>query len=150
MTSDGISKKEWGIIKSLSTKVANAVCSGDDVKATKYTKGLLAELDNLEQKYGELPSILATRADYITDVSESLSLLKKAYNLAEKHDDRANLTFIASSIAEAYIDDLGDIKNGRYWLTTLSACLKKYYDEYEFKVYKKLLKKIEPKAKENV
>lgn len=140
MTSDGISTKDWDRVKERASKIATAVCSDKSAQAKKETKVLLVLLDQLQKRYGELPSILATRADYVTSDAESLGLLKKAYALAEKTNDKANLTYIASSLAELYVVDRCDKKNGKLWLAKLRTCLRRYFDEHEFNVYKTLQK----------
>lgn len=142
MTSDGISTKDWDRVKERAAKIATAVCSDKTAQAKKETKALLALLDHLQERYGELPSILATRADYVANRSESLRLLKKAYALADKAKDKANLTYIASSLAELYAVDRRDKKNGKFWLAKLRTGLRKHFDEQEFNVYKTLQKKL--------
>lgn len=142
MTSDGISTKDWDRVKERAAKIATAVCSNKSAQAKKETKALLALLDQLQKRYGELPSVLATRADYVTSASESLGLLKKAYAIAEKANDKANLTYITSSLAELYVVDRRDKKNGKRWLAKLRACLKRHFDKHEFNVYKTLRKMI--------
>jgi len=140
MTSDGISAKDWDRVKALAAKIATVVCSKKKAQAKEETKALLVLLDQLQKRYGELPSILATRADYVTSASESLSLLKKAYALAEKAGDTANLTYITSSLAELYVVDRHDKKNGKLWLAKLRSCLKMHFDKHEFNVYTTLQK----------
>ena len=140
MTPDGISTKDWDRVKARAAKVATAVCSDKSTQAKKETKTLLALLDQLQKRYGELPSILATRADYVTDVAQSLGLLKRAYSLTENAKDKANLTYIASSLAELYMLDQRDKKNGKLWLAKLRTSLRSHFDEHEFNVYKALQK----------
>lgn len=142
MTSDGISTKDWDRVKDRAAKIATAVCSDKNVQAKKETKALLALLDRLQKQYGELPSILATRADHVASSSESLGLLKQAYALAEKTNDNANLNYIASSIAELYMIDRQDKRNGKLWLAKLRTGLRRHFDEHEFKIYKTLQKMI--------
>jgi hypothetical protein len=149
VTSDGITTTDWDRIKALAARFANAICSDRSAQAVKCRNALLVSLDKLEHKYGKLPSIIATRADYVSDVSESIGLLKKAYSLAEKMNDRKNLTHIASSLAELYLIDQQDRKNGKLWLVKLKACLKRYFDTHEFDVYKTLQKMIGTRAQQH-
>jgi hypothetical protein len=138
MTPDGISAKDWDNVKARAAKIATAICSEKNAQAKKETKALLVLLDKLQKRYGELASILATRADYVSSASESIGLLKKAYAIAEKANDKANLTYITSSLAELYVVDRRDKKNGKLWLAKLRICLKRYFDKHEFNVYKTL------------
>lgn len=140
MTSDGISTKDWDRVKERAAKIATAVCSDKSAQAKKETTALLVLLDQLQKRYGELPSILATRADYVTGATKSLGLLKKAYALAEKTNDKTNLTYIASSLAELYVVDRRDKKNGKLWLAKLRTGLRGHFDEHEFNLYKTLQK----------
>lgn len=140
MTPDGITEKEWGKVKELAAKIANASLPGQEIDFDKYQDKLLHFLDELENKYGELPSILATRADYVADASTSIVLLEKAYKLAKSRNDVANLTYIASSIAETYVERLSDFKTAQYWINELEKCLGAYFDEDEFQTLQTLRK----------
>lgn len=138
MTSDGISAKDWDKVKNLAAKIVNAE---DDINTSRYTDALLVLLDKLSEKYGELPSILATKADYIADPTASIDLFIKAFNAAKRINDYKNMTYIASSLAEAYFE-LHNISNCRYWLSKLNICLKTYFDATELKTYKSLRGKV--------
>ena len=72
MTSDGISDADWDVVHALAVEIVNA---SESEAAVRTTAALLCHLDTLEQKYGALPSILATRADYVEDAGERLRLL---------------------------------------------------------------------------
>ena len=62
--------------------------------------GCLSTLDRLEVTYGALPSILATRADYLDDEDPRREeLLLQAYALAESRHDTMNLLDVAHSLA---------------------------------------------------
>lgn len=116
-TSDGINSDDWDAVHDLSLKIVNAEAESE---TNIYTNQLLQYLDDLESKYGALPSILATRADYVLDVEEKAALLRQAYVLAEASGDATNLKEIAHSLAELYIEDLKDSYEGRTWLKRLS------------------------------
>ena len=60
MTSDGISDDDWEIVHELAVAIVNAETDGQSARSTSR---LLAFLDELEARYGSLPSILATRAE---------------------------------------------------------------------------------------
>ncbi len=131
MTPDGISAADWDKITELAADIANATSSDDELLISEYTRQILLLLEQMEEKYGALPSILATRADYIDDQFESLRLLTRAFDIAATRKDSKNCTFVASSISRIYIEDLLDIKIGKEWLGKLKACLEKYSDETE-------------------
>lgn len=76
-TSDGIATNDWETIRDLALTVVNRSGAGDDASLDR--KSLRHALDKLEKKYGRLPSILSTRANYVDDSELSLSLLKDAY-----------------------------------------------------------------------
>lgn len=115
-TSDGISGEDWDRVHDLSLKIVNAEAESEE---NIYTNQLLQYLDKLEGEYGPLPSILATRADYVSDTKEQSALLRQAYALAEASSDIANLKEIAHSLAELYIEDLRDPAEGQTWIKRL-------------------------------
>lgn len=116
-TPDGINAEDWDIVHDLSLKIVNAEAESEE---KIYTSQLLQCLDELEVKYGALPSILATRADYVSDANEQAALLRQAYALAEASNDCANLREIAHSLAELYVEDLQDPLEGQVWINRLS------------------------------
>jgi hypothetical protein len=115
-TSDGISGEDWDAVHDLSLKIVNAEAESEE---NIYTNQLLLYLDELEAKYGVLPSILATRADYVSDVNEKSVLLRQAYALADASRDNPNLKEIAHSLAELYIENLKDSSEGQIWIERL-------------------------------
>lgn len=119
-TSDGISSEDWDMVHDLSLKIVNAEAESEE---HIYTNQLLQYLDELEVKYGVLPSILATRADYVSDTNEQSALLRQAYALAEASRDISNLKEIAHSLAELYIEDLQDPSEGQTWTERLRSHL---------------------------
>jgi hypothetical protein len=144
-TTDGITNRDWDKVHTLALLVVKA--SGSKPSNLKAAKArLLRYLEKLESKYGELPSILATRADFITNTAESLTLLKRAYALAKKSNDKANLTYIASSIAELYVEYRCDKKHGKIWLEKLRTCLINCFDKGEYGVYKALQKVVKKRV----
>lgn len=139
-TSDGISKEEWKEIEELAEKIVSADDSDDENLAREYTRDIIRKLNNLQNKYGDLPSILATKADYVDDINQALIILKKAYEIAQSMNDKKNLTLISSSLAQKYIEELEDNKQGKIWLDELRINLNNSYDDYEFKEYIRLRK----------
>jgi hypothetical protein len=125
-TSDGISTEDWNAVHELVLSIANAEAEAEE---NIFTNQLLQVLDELEGRYGALPSILATRADYVSDVSEQAVLFKQAYALAESSNDIRNLKLISHSLAELYIRELKDPSEGRVWLKRLEAQIQFSPDE---------------------
>ena len=116
-TSDGISTKDWDIVHELSLNLFNTVDTEEELNSRKR---LMDYLDNLEVEYGQLPGILATRADFIVDVERKKYLLLHAYALAETRGDQCNQLEIAHSLSEIYIEDFRDAKEGTKWLDCFS------------------------------
>jgi len=141
MTSDGISKRDWDRVTEVAIRIVNVSSLRNDELVLPYTRQMLCLLDRLQRKYGELPSLLATRADYTEDESERLRLLKRAYRLAKTRHDKVNCVLIASSIAEIYIEDLRNVEKGKSWLDSLESCLSEYRDESEMREFRRLKKK---------
>ena len=142
-TPDGISDDDWNGIEDLARDAANATLSGDDLWYAATVEQLLGRLRILESKYGRRPSILATTADYLDDHREAVHLLETAYLLAERLDDAANMTYIASSLAQRYVDDLSDLASGRKWVDRLRRCLVRFPDDSECEVLRDLEARIE-------
>lgn len=132
-TTDGISDEEWDVVKDFAAKIANLATQDKNDQST--VNKLLKYLDKLEGKYGRLPSILATKADY---VNNSIDLLKEAYKKACLSNDAFNKTMIAESLAESYLEDLHDKKNSSYWLKILKENLEEYEDSDLKQSYKDL------------
>ena len=127
---------------SLAAAVANQTGLGLDAGLER--KRLMRALDRLEQKYGRLPSILSTRADYVDDANISLSLLKEAYVSADEDSDLKNKVIIGSSIAEMYLDSFDNKSRAGFWVKTLKKDLEKYSgDEYFNELYIELAQRLE-------
>ncbi|MCP1625410.1 hypothetical protein [Pseudomonas nitroreducens] len=128
-TSDGIEGDDWEILADLAGAVASQSGSGCD--ASLERKRLLRALDKLEKKYGRLPSILSTRADYVDDPELSLSLLKEAYVTADERSDVKNKAFISSTLSELYLETFQRKDLARFWLKLFKKDLGSYSeDEY--------------------
>jgi hypothetical protein len=61
-TSDGISGEDWDAVHDLSLKIVNAEAESEE---NIYTNQLLLYLDELEAKYGVLPSVVRPTLLYI-------------------------------------------------------------------------------------
>lgn len=125
-TSDGIENFDWEHVKELAIEVLSASERPEETDVSRTE--LLAYLDTLELKYGPLPSILATRADFIDDYETKELLLKLAYDAAASIGDVENLSHIAHSLAELYIDTLVNVAEARKWLDRLDAHLLQFHD----------------------
>lgn len=86
---------------------------------------MLKYLQWLENKYGQLPSILATRADYISGNREKERLFLHAYRLSKERKDIFNQAEIAHSLADLYIEKCVWYQGGHKWLKKLKAHIRK-------------------------
>lgn len=91
VTSDGISTEDWGLVHELAVEVVNRSAAGDASGSKAKVAELLGLLDTLEERYGCLPSLLATRADYVDGPEEREYYLLQAYSEARALDDAINL-----------------------------------------------------------
>ena len=136
MTPDGISDADWDRVHELAVEIVNAPEDSDDER--EHVEQLFRYLDQLEHKYGVLPSLLATRADYVKDPRESLRLLERAYGLSQDTDDARNMLYTASSIAKLYIEHFRDVQNAEAWLRAIEDALKRTGDESDILEYQQL------------
>jgi len=120
-TPDGISAEDWDEVHEFALEILDASVKADDNERTRRKVALLNYLDHLEGKYGELPSILATRADNIDDVEQRIQLLNRAYVLAKARNDSLNELEIAHSLTALYLEELQDKAEGSKWLECLRA-----------------------------
>ena len=131
-TSDGITDEDWDLVADLAEAVVNQ--TGLDLDPLLAKRRLIYNLDSLESKYGRLPSILSTKADYVDDRDIQLSLLKEAYAGACEINDLKNKVFICGSLVEVYIDALERSK-AEHWLEKLREALVDYPDSYFQRLY---------------
>ena len=117
MTSDGISSEDWDQIRALAAELLNATDEEED----RVRHRLFERLRELAAKYGELPSILATEADYVVDPLESERLFLRAFELARARNDQANIREIALSLADLYATQLRSVTQASNWLEVASA-----------------------------
>jgi len=116
-TSDGISAEDWDIVHQLAVDIVNST----EEESDRCRARLFEYLDKLVEKYGELPSILATRADFLprSEVERQEDLLKRSYALASALHDARNKLYAAHSLAALYIDELRNSDEGTRWLDRL-------------------------------
>jgi hypothetical protein len=119
-TTDGISTRDWDVVHDLTLNIVNATTI--EGRATSRSR-LFVFLDELESKYGTLPSILATRADFIDDSAAKVQLLQDAYSIAEIRADKANLLYVSHSLAEFYVEESPDQIRAQEWLGKLKKHL---------------------------
>jgi len=143
MTSDGISTEDWEVVQDYAAKIANAACADDHASSDELTGKLLRYLECLEVKCGKRASILATRADYESDLRQQVSLLEQAHEMARQSEDRANLTFTASSLAQLYIEESVDIPAAQKWLALLADALGNKWDDLEYQEFRELTDQVE-------
>jgi len=117
MTSDGISSEDWDRVHELAVDLVNA--PDDENEAVR--ERLFECLRGLILKYGELPSIVATQADYVDDPLESERLFLRASDLAQSRGDRSNIREISLSLAGLYAGDLRRPADASRWLEIASA-----------------------------
>ncbi|CEI78109.1 hypothetical protein F8135_23735 [Pseudomonas aeruginosa] len=140
-TSDGITDSDWESIIISAEEIAEL--TGREIDARFAQKKILSQLDRLEKKYGRLPTILSTKADYIDSTDERLSLLKEAYITADEIQDKKNKVFISGSIIEIYLELPEKKSFAQYWLEKFESDLKDYpKDEYLLDLHVQFNKKI--------
>jgi hypothetical protein len=131
VTPDGVSTKDWDQVHELAVEIVNASAVEDETAGKVAYRRLMELLDQLQMKYGPLPSLLATRGDYAQDPSEREYWLEAAHEQALRREDGKNLVWIASSLASLYIEDLRDARLGREWIIRLAEYLQRSPDESE-------------------
>jgi hypothetical protein len=106
MTSDGIATEDWDQVHELALAVVNLSGEGD-VAASHRAPLCLAELlDDLQEKYGPLPSLFATRADYLDKFEDRGYWHLAAYKQAVERGDAKNPASISESLAPLYVESL--------------------------------------------
>ena len=116
MTPDGIETTDWDQVHELALEVVYTSAEGDDTGSTRAAVRLRELLDQLQEKYGPLPSLLATRADYVERPEDREYWLLAAHAEAKKLGDTKNQIWIAESLACFYIEERSDPEQGKLWL----------------------------------
>ena len=146
-TSDGISSEDWDRVHD---RVLDVVNAEEGEEEDQCRRRLLEYLDELEGKYGPLPSILSTRADYLLgDVPGRIALFKRAYATATEAGDVRNQLYVTSSLAALYVLELEDVVEGRSWLAHAERFLDRVgtdVDRREFDRVKELLQRLESRG----
>jgi hypothetical protein len=113
MTSDGISTADWEHVHELAIDIVDAA---DGATGEVSRLELLQYLEDLRHKYGDLPSLCATQADYVEDRAESERLLLRAFDLAVSRSDAQNIKEVALSLATLNAMDKRDRRAASHWL----------------------------------
>lgn len=131
MKASGTSESDWDRVRAIAADIANAACADDALSISRHTGRMHRLLNRLRKKYGDLASILATKADYSGRRTTKLLLFSQAYKVAKRRHDEANLVLISSSIAQVYVEELQDLRKGQEWLERLRKHLDVCPDEFE-------------------
>jgi hypothetical protein len=137
-TPDGIGSEDWQVLFELAVELYNALEDSDEERTCRAR--LLSYLDQLEAKYGVLPSLLETRADFVEEPHTKESLLLRAHALAQNRKEWANALSIAHSLAELYLDEIRNHAEARVWLGYLKQHLSTVRDPYFAGEYQRLRK----------
>jgi hypothetical protein len=133
MTPDGIATEDWDRIHELALQVVNESAEGDEMASAASSLRLRELLDELQEKYGAHPSLLATRADYVASPEEREYWLLAAYEQAQQRKDEKNLVWIASSLASFHLEEAPDLAKGTQWLESFEHHLQRLSDPSEAK-----------------
>lgn len=145
-TADGIEDNDWEHVKELAARLCDAA-EGSEQETISFSE-LFEYLDELENKYGPLPSILATRGDFVDDYEKKESLLSRAYAAAVAIGDRKNALYIAHSMTALYMDELVSLEEARQWLDRLDRHLLDIHDSTyadDAQKFRRRLKELEGK-----
>lgn len=109
------------------TQVIEAVANSD---SPYLFEKLVSLINRLRLKYGDLPVLLSTKADFIDDFDERILLYEKTIELAEEPEDTAYIIQSVESLVEIYVYELRDYEKGAKWLTELERLTKIHGEEY--------------------
>ena len=123
-TSDGISTEDWDEVRELALECLAASFQEDPEAMVDVHRRMQACLDSLEMKYGPLPSIVATRADYLDEGDpRQEAFLRRAYHLASTSGDDINVVETAHSLVRYFVDEAPDPVQAREWLVILEQSI---------------------------
>ncbi len=106
MTPDGITTADWVRVEEAASQIVNASLMDDEILGAHHKSALFQLLDELEGRYGRVPSILSTRADFSDDPREAIPLLEEALALSTDHiSTRLALQSLVSLMIEEDHDD---------------------------------------------
>jgi len=142
-TSDGIANEDWDRVHDLTSRLLSVSAQGSESARQAAMRRLVALLDELQEKYGAKPSILATRGHYADEDEDREYWLLAAYEAAEKLGDEHNMMLTASALASLYVEDLDDRSRGGEWLLKLEGHLRNHPDPFEEEELARLLALLE-------
>ncbi|HEY5892303.1 MAG TPA: hypothetical protein VIT91_03640 [Chthoniobacterales bacterium] len=93
-----IAKPDWDRVHQAACDIVNAYTMGDEILGQSKRERLFDVLDELEEKYGEHPSIIATRGDFSENRDEAMACFQKALKLARFYGDKEEEAGILDSI----------------------------------------------------
>ncbi len=105
MTPDGISTEDWDRVQEAVIDVVNASAIEDDILCDHHTGRLCDILDELELRYGRIPGILATRADFTDAPAPAIALHKEALAVSK---DPVSTRLSLQSLIRILIDENED------------------------------------------
>ena len=97
---EGIEKEDWDVLHQLAVDGVNAAMMEDEVLMASRNVVILDYLEVLQKKYGDHPSILATKGDYLDDPAERKETYLKALAIAKKQNKQDEITEILESLNE--------------------------------------------------
>ena len=106
MIPEGISSEDWKPLQEAAAKVVNASFSGDATLDDNFTEELFRLLDGLEEKYGRLSVLIATRADFSPDPREAISLYEEV--LDDESDEKTRILALQSLVTLLIEEKSGD------------------------------------------
>jgi hypothetical protein len=96
-TPDGITTEDWDRVHDLALEVVNLSAEGDEAGSDAAKIQLRELLDDLQEKYGPLPSLLATRADYVERVEDRDSRTSGRHEATSPSSERTTPTGVRDS-----------------------------------------------------
>jgi hypothetical protein len=135
----------WRKLTQAAEEYCAAVESENLQGAERERKQILRLLNAVERTFGRVPSVLATRADYVRPTSLKERLLLEAFAEAKRLKDAKNVTLISASLAQLYLEEVGDMVLGRKWVDALGKALVDYPDSTESATYLELKAELDGK-----
>lgn len=120
-TEDGISVADWNQVHQLAVDVVNASAVSDQPRTARAQRAMHALLRRLIVKYGELPSLLGTKADYTASLSKRISLYQRAYETALHRKSAYQAFQSAIDLARCEHERGSPTETVKCWLTRAAA-----------------------------
>ena len=94
----GIDKSDWDMVRQMAVDVANAAIMDDKVLMDSRNVAILDLLSELQKKYGDHPSLIATIGDYLDDPIDRRKQYEKALAIAKKQHYQEEIEEIEDSL----------------------------------------------------